>query len=119
MAQAWWSPGPASAGLVAASLACVTYLNALTCDFVFDDNLAVLNNADVDSQGGSSWRDILVHDFWGKDLRADDSHKSYRPLTTLTFRSDHALAGGFNSWSARAPAPPPNAPAALLRPRLR
>lgn len=33
---------------------------------------------------------IFRHDFWGTDMEKEHSHKSYRPLTVLTFR--------FNYW---------------------
>lgn len=29
---------------------------------------------------------IWFNDFWGSNLRSNSSHKSYRPLTVLTFR---------------------------------
>lgn len=30
--------------------------------------------------------DLWHHDFWGSRLSSNTSHKSYRPLTVLTFR---------------------------------
>ena len=61
-----------------------TYLNASPCAYVFDDTFAIVTNPDVQPDAPLSplWR----HDFWGKPLTAEDSHKSYRPLTTLSFR---------------------------------
>jgi len=38
------------------------------------------------------WR-LLVDDFWGTPLRHSGSHKSYRPLTVLTFRLNYLLSG--------------------------
>ena len=35
------------------------------------------------------------HDIWGKDLVKIDSHKSWRPLLTFSFRLSHAAEGGF------------------------
>ena len=67
-------------GLVA--LAC--YLNAIPCDFVFDDRLAILTNPDVQPRA-PLWP-LLLHDFWGKELVKEDSNKSYRPFTILSFR---------------------------------
>eukprot|EP00211_Chloroparvula_japonica_P006566 CAMPEP_0119144194 /NCGR_PEP_ID=MMETSP1310-20130426/35498_1 /TAXON_ID=464262 /ORGANISM="Genus nov. species nov., Strain RCC2339" /LENGTH=424 /DNA_ID=CAMNT_0007135905 /DNA_START=161 /DNA_END=1431 /DNA_ORIENTATION=- len=61
------------------------YGDAVEGDFVFDDGFAVLRNADVDpSRSGLTalWR----NDFWGTPLSSQESHKSYRPLTILTFR---------------------------------
>ena len=33
---------------------------------------------------------LLWHDFWGQNIDRDDSHKSYRPLTVLSFRLNRA-----------------------------
>ena len=33
------------------------------------------------------------HDFWGRDMNAENSHKSWRPLTILTFQLNHMAAG--------------------------
>ncbi|XP_051564755.1 protein O-mannosyl-transferase TMTC4-like isoform X2 [Myxocyprinus asiaticus] len=37
---------------------------------------------------------IWKNDFWGSNLSSNSSHKSYRPLTVLTFRINYLLAGG-------------------------
>ena len=34
----------------------------------------------------SSLKDVWTTDFWGKDLKDEKSHHSWRPLTTLSFR---------------------------------
>ena len=37
---------------------------------------------------------VFLHDFWGTPMSKEQSHKSYRPLTVLTFRVNylfHAL----------------------------
>lgn len=60
------------------------YLNALGGDFVHDDIPAVVRNKDV--LASSSVVNILRDDFWGTPMQDPNSHKSYRPLTTLTFR---------------------------------
>ncbi|KAM9953792.1 hypothetical protein ACTFIR_008886 [Dictyostelium discoideum] len=36
---------------------------------------------------------LLSHDFWGQDITKTDSHKSYRPLTTLSFRFNFITSG--------------------------
>lgn len=43
-----------------------------------------MSNRDVwtDSPWGDMWR----HDFWGQEMTHLESHKSFRPLTTLTYR---------------------------------
>lgn len=60
------------------------YLNSLSGDFVHDDLVAVTGNPDV--IGSNPVWDLLKNDFWGKPMADPASHKSYRPLTVLTFR---------------------------------
>ena len=78
----------------ALGLAC--YLNCTPCAFVFDDPLAIVNNRDV--QHGAELGPVWVNDFWGKSLKKHDSHKSYRPLTILSFR--------FHTWWRQGPPRP-------------
>ncbi|XP_030034296.2 protein O-mannosyl-transferase TMTC4 isoform X2 [Manduca sexta] len=59
------------------------YLVSLDGDFVFDDSEAIVKNKDVISE---SWFDPFYNDFWGMNIKSNLSHKSYRPLTILTFR---------------------------------
>ena len=72
------------------------YANTLHSDFVHDDLAAIVNNADV--TGGAGWTEVWRDDFWGAELRDPRSHKSYRPLTTLTFRWDHWVTCKVNTW---------------------
>lgn len=60
------------------------YLNALGGDFVHDDIPAVVRNKDVIVQ--TPWTSVFKDDFWGTPMHDVNSHKSYRPLTTFTFR---------------------------------
>lgn len=80
-----------------AALALSCYVNSCWGDFVFDDSEAVLGNEDVDP-GASSLADVFSHDFWGRNITSRTSHKSYRPLTVLTFRLSFWLAGGRNPF---------------------
>ena len=80
----------ASTGMVVA-LCCVSYANSMGNEFSFDDNFAVVKNADVTSEV-SIW-DIARHDYWGRDITTPLSHKSWRPLTTLTFRWNFWVGG--------------------------
>ena len=78
--------------LLAATAAVLCYLNALSADFAFDDHFALTYNGDVTDANkplAALWR----NDFWGQDIRGEGSHKSYRPLTVLTFRLNRVLAG--------------------------
>mmetsp|Transcript_2379 Transcript_2379/g.7291 ORF Transcript_2379/g.7291 Transcript_2379/m.7291 type:complete len:888 (-) Transcript_2379:1150-3813(-) len=84
--------------LVAAvsSLAAVaTFENALDADFVFDDNGAIVENEDVVSRGsiGDKVSNMFQHDFWGRPMPVS-AHKSFRPLTVLTFHLNWLQAGG-------------------------
>lgn len=65
-------------------LAIVVYLNGLNGDFVHDDIFAIKRNRDV--TGSNGLIDVIFNDFWGAPMSSNASHKSYRPLTILTFR---------------------------------
>lgn len=70
-------------GLVAlVSVAC--YVNGFSGDFVHDDIPAITMNGDVLAHNPLSH--VFKNDFWGTPMADVNSHKSYRPLTTLTFR---------------------------------
>lgn len=70
--------------LLLASLALLCFGSSFDGDFVFDDSEAIVNNGDV--RGTNGLRQLLTNDFWGNSIRSSDSHKSYRPLTVLTYR---------------------------------
>ncbi|XP_041973307.1 protein O-mannosyl-transferase Tmtc3 [Aricia agestis] len=73
-------------------LACiVVYHNCLYCGFVFDDISAIKENRDLRPHTPIS--NIFLNDFWGTPIHKEQSHKSYRPLTVLTFRWNYALHG--------------------------
>ncbi|XP_048389026.1 protein O-mannosyl-transferase TMTC4 isoform X3 [Stegostoma tigrinum] len=63
-------------------------------DFVFDDSEAIINNKDLRPETPLSH--LWEHDFWGSNLISNTSHKSYRPLTVLTFRLNYLIAGGLH-----------------------
>ncbi|XP_045492101.1 protein O-mannosyl-transferase TMTC1-like [Colias croceus] len=71
--------------------AVISYCNSLNGDFVHDDIPAIVTNGDV--TGGNSLKQLFLDDFWGTPMVDPNSHKSYRPLTTLSFRLNYALAG--------------------------
>lgn len=70
---------------------CVLYLNTLRGEFVLDDYQTVFHNRDV--LPSTPLLDIFKHDYWGAEITHVMSHKSYRPLTTLTFRFNYFLHG--------------------------
>ncbi|CAG9090267.1 unnamed protein product [Plutella xylostella] len=63
--------------------AVLSYVNSLGGQFVHDDIPAILTNGDV--TGASSLKELFLNDFWGTPMADVTSHKSYRPLTTLSF----------------------------------
>ena len=65
-------------------VATLCYLNSLNGEFVHDDMYAIKRNKDV--TGKRPWMDLFSNDFWGTSMISYRSHKSYRPLTVLTFR---------------------------------
>lgn len=66
------------------AVASLCLANSYNGDFVFDDSEAILNNKDV--SGTTPLYQIFNNDFWGTNLLHKQSHKSYRPLTILSFR---------------------------------
>ncbi|KAL1479428.1 hypothetical protein MTO96_051846 [Rhipicephalus appendiculatus] len=80
-----WVPA-VCAGVVAV----LCYVNSLDGDFVHDDMVAVVGNPDVTGESrrraSSSSTSLWMNDFWGRPMADPRSHKSYRPLTVLSFR---------------------------------
>jgi len=67
-----------------AVLAASVYWTGVDGQFVHDDIVAIVKNDDV--KPDTSFTDILHHDFWGRSISSERSHKSYRPLCVVTFR---------------------------------
>ncbi|XP_025995838.1 protein O-mannosyl-transferase TMTC4 isoform X6 [Solenopsis invicta] len=70
------------------------FINSYDGDFVFDDTEAIVNNNDVSDT--PLW-EVFQNDFWGTKLSHKQSHKSYRPLTILSFRLQFWLRQGLVS----------------------
>lgn len=64
--------------------AVITFANSHGADFVFDDSEAIISNKDLEPE--TPILNLFENDFWGNKLVSNTSHKSYRPLTVLTFR---------------------------------
>ena len=87
----------------------LTYSPSLPGNFIHDDIPAILKNKDchldeTPKEGDSNPPiliyqvflkicDIFKHDYWGKDIFMKNSHKSYRPVTTVSF-----LLNGIYFW---------------------
>uniref|UniRef100_A0A8C7SW94 dolichyl-phosphate-mannose--protein mannosyltransferase n=1 Tax=Oncorhynchus mykiss TaxID=8022 RepID=A0A8C7SW94_ONCMY len=85
---------PFHAKIAVALVALLCFINSYDGDFVFDDSEAIVNNKDLipSTPLNNIWR----NDFWGSNLSSNNSHKSYRPLTVLTFRLNYLMAGGLH-----------------------
>ncbi|KAK7234121.1 protein O-mannosyl-transferase [Aureococcus anophagefferens] len=66
-------------------LALALHSNCVGNGVVWDDRAAVTYNKDVDASN-APYGNLWIHDYWGQPMSAVDSHKSWRPLATLTFR---------------------------------
>jgi Domain of unknown function (DUF1736) len=63
---------------------------ALRGKWVYDDAGSVAKNVVVTGQ--VPWKDAFTRDFWGTPMSEPASHKSFRPVTTLTFKLNWDLA---------------------------
>lgn len=71
-------------------VACIVcYYNSTQCGLVFDDISAIRDNKDL--RPHTPLINVFLNDFWGTPMRKEQSHKSYRPLTVLTFRFNYLL----------------------------
>jgi hypothetical protein len=88
---------PLKAGLVyykaiAVLLACLLYANSLNGELAFDDEGAVTKNKDV-TDHNRPLSALFQNDFWGTPMTDRNSHKSFRPLTTASYRLNHYVHG--------------------------
>ena len=81
-------------------LACCLYANTYDVGFLYDDEPAIVRNPIVARHSQTTIHDVFKHDFWGHPLHLAGSHKSFRPITTLTFRVQAQLSSQFSSNSA-------------------
>ena len=87
-----FSKSSRSFGYFAVTVLCVVcYWNSLECELVHDDIFAIVENEDL--RPGTPISEIFKNDFWGKPMKDNTSHKSYRPLCVLTFRLNYMLHG--------------------------
>ena len=63
---------------------------ALHGSYVYDDAGSLKNNPVV--TGDAPWTEAATRDFWGTDMKEPQSHKSFRPLTTLSFRLNWVIS---------------------------
>uniref|UniRef100_T1JMN2 Uncharacterized protein n=1 Tax=Strigamia maritima TaxID=126957 RepID=T1JMN2_STRMM len=77
--------------IVTTLVSVLCYINSLDGDFVHDDISAIKNNPDV--MPDTNIGDLFRNDFWGRSMSDPNSHKSYRPITVLTFRFNVVIDG--------------------------
>lgn len=85
--------GVASVVVFLVGVAC--FVNSYDADFAFDDSEAIINNKDINPDV-INISEVFLHDFWGSRLNSTQSHKSYRPLTVITFRLNYWIANGLH-----------------------
>lgn len=91
-------PSVLISSFVVFTAAIVCFVNSIDASFAFDDSEAIINNKDL-NPASSNLSDLFFHDFWGNKIDSNVSHKSYRPLTVLTFRLNYWFAGGLHPMS--------------------
>lgn len=93
----WTDRFPFTALLFVQALVVAPYVRALWYSgLIMDDAVAIGRNPNVVAE--ASLQDFMNLDFWGLPMRAWNT-KSFRPLTTLTFRWNYMLLGhkGFHA----------------------
>jgi tetratricopeptide (TPR) repeat protein len=76
--------------------ALLAFWTSLQNGFAFDDHLAIVENKDT--LPSSPFSQIWSNDIWGKDLRAIDSHRSYRPLLITLFKCIRMVSDSATSF---------------------
>ncbi|KAF4687996.1 hypothetical protein FOZ62_009416, partial [Perkinsus olseni] len=69
--------------------------NSYQNGYHMDDVVGVYKNKDVTGSPEEwSWYGLLRHDYWGLDMFSGEwTHKSFRPVTTVTFRLNYLISG--------------------------
>lgn len=80
-----------AAGAICAATALLMYINTYNSQLVFDDRAVVQENNDL--RPNSPWTNLLWHDFWGDELHHHKSHKSFRPITSASFKLNFHIHG--------------------------
>ena len=76
----------------------LVYINSINGGFVFDDHRGILENKDLRPEERSLWQ-LLNNDFWGGSMTREASHKSYRPITVLSYRYLNYAISGLSPFS--------------------
>lgn len=73
-------------------IALVAYFDvrSLNGGWVYDDAGSVIKNVVVN--GMIDWKEAFTRDYWGTEMKLAQSHKSFRPITTLSLKANYVLA---------------------------
>mmetsp|Transcript_5849 Transcript_5849/g.13586 ORF Transcript_5849/g.13586 Transcript_5849/m.13586 type:complete len:722 (-) Transcript_5849:2438-4603(-) len=84
-----------------ALIAIVSYsdLRAFNGQWVYDDAGSTVKNPVVTGQ--LDWKEAFTRDFWGTDMDTVQSHKSFRPITTLTLKGNWMLGNLIKDYQQR------------------
>jgi hypothetical protein len=77
-------------------VAVLCFVNTWNHEFTFDDLAAIQKNKDLLPE--TPLYNIFINNYWGSPIKHLNAHKSYRPITTLTFKANYLLTG-LNSYS--------------------
>mmetsp|Transcript_16665 Transcript_16665/g.34308 ORF Transcript_16665/g.34308 Transcript_16665/m.34308 type:complete len:678 (-) Transcript_16665:2315-4348(-) len=64
-------------------------IRAFNGGWVYDDAGSVIKNVVVNGKVG--WKEAFTRDYWGSPMKEAQSHKSFRPITTLTLKGNFVL----------------------------
>jgi hypothetical protein len=76
-------------------VAVLCFANSLEGAMVMDDDGCITGNKDV-TDPSATISDMFQHDYWGASIWDRGSHKSYRPLTILSFRMNYQMVGNYD-----------------------
>ncbi len=90
-AAARWLAKPSSSILIVLLISFALYANTLGHDFVWDDNVLIVENPLIRELNSSAVQDIFAEDFWEI---GGSGGSYYRPLVTLSYVTDYKLSDG-------------------------
>ena len=74
---------------------------ALNGKWVYDDAGSVVKNIVVN--GMVPWHEAFTRDYWGVEMKEAQSHKSFRPITTLSLKASYLWALRYKSPEEKHP----------------
>jgi len=74
-------------------------VRSLSGGWVYDDAGSVIKNVVVN--GMVDWKEAFTRDYWGTEMKESQSHKSFRPITTLTLKANYVLGRRLEEYQKR------------------